>query len=175
MVRPPINDGLSRAYLEYSRAGGGIRRPEVMLIESGVEMHRFSSTKQIKNGKLYPTNSKDWAGGSWWVLNEDYRKIISRFKKGNLNLGTTARSALAVQPSWSLMDVTIKAVVIHDMYVFHGRGSTQYLDVLPNGISITLAGWPDVTQIYIPGMRGAARRNLRVKKQKVISSHSMGF
>ena len=173
MVRPPVNDGLSRAHPEYSRAGGGIRRPEVMLLESGVELHRFSSTKDIEKDE--PTESKDWAGGSWWVLNEDYRKIISRYKRHNFKLGTTARSALAVQPSWSLMDVTIKAVVIHDMYVFHGRGSTQYNDELPNGTKVTLSGWADVTQIYIPEMRGVARRNLRIKKQKIISSHSFGF
>lgn len=175
MARKPVNDGLSTSHPEYSRASGGIRSPAVRMLEEGQVVFRFASTKQIRNGKLYPTNSDDWANGSWWVLEEDYRKIISRFKQGDLNLGTTARSALAVQPSWSLMDVSIKGFLLNDMYVFHGSGSTQYNDVMPNGMTMTLQGWPDITQIYVPGMRGDARRNIRIRKQKIIASHSWGF
>jgi hypothetical protein len=31
-----------------------------------------------------------------------------------------------------------------------------YRDELPNGMFVTLSGWPDIDRIYIPNMRGAA-------------------
>ena len=73
------------------------------------------------------------------------------------------------------MDVSIKAYLIDDMKVFTGAGSTQYHDMMPNGMRMTLTGWSDIQQIYVPNMRGQAKQNIRVKRQKVISSHSFGW
>lgn len=170
-----VNQDLSTNHPEYVYASRGIRSPQVETLPAGQVLFRFASTKIIKNGELFPSDSSRWANGAWWVLEEDYRKIITRFLQGKLPLGTTARSAVAVQPSWSLMDVSIKAYIINEMRVFKGVGSTQYHDMMPNGMRMTLTGWSDISQIYIPNMRGQARPNIRVKRQKVISSNSFGW
>ena len=150
-----INEGLTKSGPDFLKASVGISRPDV--------------------ATLVESNSRDWANGPWWVREDDYRKIIARFQTSELSLGTTARSALAVQPSWSLMDVSIKARVIHDMNVFVGSGSTQYHDVLPNGMKMTLPGWPDIQQVYIPNMRSVGRANLEIMRQKIIQSHAFGW
>ncbi len=152
-----------------------MRRPEVVLLSQGDILFRFASTTRLQNGQQVATDSSKWANGAWWVSESDYRKIIQRFSQSKLNLGIVARSALAVQPSWSMVDVSIKAYLLNDMNVYAGSGSTQYRDVLPNGMSITLPGWSDITQIYIPGMRGAARSNIKVMRQKIVKSHAWGF
>lgn len=170
-----VNLNLETSHPEYSVAKRGIRSPEIVTLAANQVLFRFASTKIFKNGELFPSDSSRWANGPWWVLEEDYRKIVARFLQGKLSLGTTARSAVAVQPSWSLMDVSIKAYLIDDMQVFSGTGAAQYHDMLPNGMRMTLAGWSDITQIYVPNMRGPARSNIRVKRQKIISSHSFGW
>ena len=170
-----INDGLSSSHLEFKRASEGICKPVVELLKADQFIFRFAGTEKIEKGKRVPSKSSEWADGAWWILAEDHRKIIAAFRANGLNLGTTARSALAVQPSWSLMNVSIKAFLLNDMYVFSGKGQTQYRDTLPNGMTTTLSGWPDIKQVYIPGMRGASKRNIRVTKQKVVRSHSFGF
>ncbi len=170
-----VNDSLTTDHPEFSRAAAGIRKPTVVTLDAGQVIFRFASTERIENGKRLPTNSADWANGAWWVKEADYRIIISEFLKSKLSLGTIARSAAAVQPSWSLVDVSIKAHIINDMKVFEGVGAPQFNDSLPNGMKMTLSGWPNVSQLYIPNMRGTARGNIHIQRQKVISSHSFGF
>ena len=169
-----VNDDLEVTKAEYSRAAQGIRAPEIITLPAGQVIFRFASTMRLDKGTRKPTNSADWVRGAWWVTETDYQKIISRFRSGSVSLGTVARGALAVQPSWSLMDVSIKAHLLNDMKVYTGQGSTQYHDVLPNGMKMTLPGWADIKQLYLPGMRGSALSNVRVQRQKIVKSHSWG-
>lgn len=48
--------------------------------------------------------------------------------------------------------------------------SCGYRELLPNGVVVTLQGWPDIDQIDIPGMRGAAFGALEIVRQKIITT-----
>ena len=168
-----FNDNLASTKKEIERASQGMKRPTVVLLSAGDRIFRIASTKKASTGEPIP--SSDWASGSWWFAEADYARIVSRFQAGKLPLGTVARSAGAVQPSWSLMDVSIKAELLHDVYVYVGKGSTQYRDQLPNGWFVTSKGWPDINQIYIPGMRTGTRAAIRVLTQKIIQTNTFGF
>lgn len=168
-----INANLATTQEEYSTACGGMRAPRVITLPAGTVLFRFASTKRMDSGNSVP--SKFWARGAWWVQEHDYRTIIARYQAGALSLGTVARSAAAVQPSWSNMDVSIKARLLDDVNVYIGKGSTQYRDQLPNGMFVTLQGWPDIDQIYVPGMRGSSFAAFQIVRQKTIGTDSFGF
>jgi len=168
-----LNADLEATMLEFDRASQGMRRPTIVTLAAGLRLYRFASTKNTKTGDGIP--SGQWARGAWWFQEECYKKIIQRYQAGKLGLGTVARTAGAVQPSWSLMNVSIKAELMQDLKVYVGKGSTQYRDELPNGMHVTLSGWPDVDQIYIPDIRGAAFFALRIIRQKIITTDSFGF
>jgi hypothetical protein len=159
--------------LEYARAAAGIRNPTVVTLSAGDTIFRFASTRNPQTGADIP--SDQWARGAWWFREADYRTIVQRYQAGKLGFGTVARMAGAVQPSWSLMDVSIKARLLDDIKVYTGKGSTQYRDELPNGMYVTQTGWPDIDQLYIPGMRGPAFQVLHVIRKKVITTDSFGF
>jgi len=168
-----INQGLDSTKAEFSRAGQGIRNPMVMTLSAGDVIFRFASTKNPLSGADIP--SDQWARGAWWFQEADYRRINERYRAGQLGFGTVARSAGAVQPSWSLMDVSIKARLLDDIEVYAGPGLTQYRDQLPNGMYVTMKGWSDIVQLYIPGMRGPAFRAIQIVRQKIITTDSFGF
>ncbi len=168
-----MNADLEVTKLELSRASQGMRNPQVTTLHAGEAIFRFASTKNPQTGTDFP--SDQWARGAWWFREVDYRLIIQGYQAGRLGLGTTARSAGAVQPSWSLMNVSIKARLLDDIKVYVGKGSTQYRDQLPNGMYVTQTGWPDIDQIYIPGIRGAAFSALQIVRQKIITTDSFGF
>ncbi|QDV27509.1 hypothetical protein [Aureliella helgolandensis] len=168
-----INANLAVSKLELSRAAQGMRAPVVATLKAGDSLFRFASTQNPQTGIDIP--SDQWARGAWWFQESDYRKIIQGYQTGNLGLGTVARSAGAVQPSWSLMNVSIKARLLDDIQVYLGAGSTQYRDELPNGMYMTLSGWPNVTQVYIPGMRGPAFAALQIIRKKIVTTNNLGF
>lgn len=169
----PINADLATTKLEFTRAALGMRRPTVATLKAGDVLFRFAGTKNPQTGADIP--SSQWARGAWWFQEADYRAILLRHRAGGLGLGTVGRSAGAVQPSWSLMNVSIKARLLDDVGVYVGRGATQYRDELPNGMVVTLTGWPDITQVYVPGIRGAAFLALQIVRQKVITTDGFGF
>src|SRR5262245_3074856 len=140
-----IHADLEVTKLEFDRAAVGIRSPTVVTLHAGDPLFRFASSKNPQSGVEIP--SDQWARGSWWFREADYRVILARYQAGRLGLGTVARSAGAVQPSWSLMDVSVKARLLEDIKVYVGMGTTQYRNELPNGMYVTLAGWPDVDQV----------------------------
>jgi hypothetical protein len=168
-----VNEQLEKTKDEFAKASGGMRNPTVTTLHAGDVIFRFASTKNIATGKGNPSNT--WARGAWWFQEADYRKIIENYKAGKLALGTVARSAGAVQPAYSNMDVSIKARVLQDIKVYVGRGSTQYRSQLPNGMYMTLQGWPDIEQIYIPGVHGAAFNALQIVRQKIITTDNLGL
>jgi hypothetical protein len=168
-----LNADLSTTKAELERAQAGIRSPRVVTLSAGEALFRFASTKNQKTGESIPSDR--WALGPWWVQEEDYHKILARFQDGQMGFGTIARAALAVQPSWSNMDVSVKAVLLQDVNVYVGRGATQYHDVLPNGMHVTLTGWPDITQVYVPNLRDLAPQALRVIRKKIITTDPLGF
>ncbi|MFO0959727.1 MAG: hypothetical protein U0800_20200 [Isosphaeraceae bacterium] len=168
-----INADLEATKLEFVCAAQGMRSPAVTTLSAGDELFRFASTRNPQTGAEIPSDR--WARGAWWFREEEYRKILQRYHAGRLGLGTVARSAGAVQPSWSLMDVSIKARLLQDIRVYAGKGSTQHRDELPNGMFMTLAGWADITQIYIPGIRGPAFHALQIVRQKIVTTDNFGF
>ena len=168
-----VNADLESTKLEFDRAVRGMRNPTVVTLHAGIPLFRFASTKAPQSGIDIP--SDQWARGAWWFQEDDYRAILRRYHAGHLGLGTVARSAAAVQPSWSVMNVSIKARLLHDIKVYVGKAATQYRDELPNGMYVTLTGWPDVEQVYIPGIRGPAFCALHIIRQKIITTDSFGF
>lgn len=168
-----MNHDLSLTRLEYNRATVGIRSPRVVTLKAGDVVFRFGSTKNPHTGAAIDPSL--WARGAWWFQEPAYRRIIETFQAGKLGLGTVARFAGAVQPSWSNMDVSIKAELVHDINVYIGKGARQYRDQLPNGMFVTLSGWPDIDQLYIPGLRGPSFAALRIIRQKIVTTDSFGF
>ncbi len=168
-----LNTGLETTKDEFHRASLGIRNPHVVMLQAGDALFRFASTQNLKTGDSIP--SSEWAKGPWWFLEEDYRKVIDRHQASSLGLGTIARAAGAVLPSWSLMDVSIKARLRYDTKAYIGKGRTQYRDELPNGMYMTLTGWPDIDQVYIPNLRGEAHVALEIVRQKRVTTDPFGF
>ena len=173
MATITLNDDLESSKREYDRAAKGMRHPQIITLQAGDEIFRFASTKNPQTGT--DLSPDQWIRGAWWFAEADYRLIIERYLRGKMSLGTVARSAGAIQPSWSLMNVSIKARVIQPIKVYQGKGSTQYRDELPNGMYVTLTGWPDIQQLYIPDMRGNALTALQIVRKKIISTDSFGF
>ena len=168
-----INADLETSKDEFHRASLGIRNPQVVTLQAGDALFRFASTQNLKTGDSI--SSSGWAKGPWWFREEDYRKVIDRHQSGSLGLGTIARAAGAVLPSWSLLDVSIKARLRYDTKAYIGKGRTQYRDQLPNGMYMTLTGWPDIDQVYIPNLRGHAFVALEIVRQKRVTTDRFGF
>ena len=137
--------------------------------------------------RYYPPCGESWktstGTGPWWIRERDYRRIISAYeaergKHGEdaLSLGFLGRAAVAVQHSWSKVDVVVKAQVVEDINVFAGRGQRQYREWLRANIYITLSGWPQIEQLFIPnlgdqnGLTELGRRALLVLRKKTITS-----
>lgn len=168
-----VNEHLERTKLEFERALAGIRVLKVVSLPVGTAVFRFASTRRPDTGEAILSTA--WAHGPWWFREADYRRILTHFHTGALGLGTVARAAGAVQPSWSLMDVSIKAYLRFDTEVYVGKGKTQYRDMLPNGMFVTLAGWPDIDQLYIPGLSGPSFITLDIVRQKIVTTDGWGF
>ena len=62
-----------------------------------------------------------------------------------------------------------------DTNVYLGKGKTQYRDPLPNGMFMTLTGWPDIDQVYLPNSRGSAFAALQIVRQKIVTTDSFGY
>ena len=74
------------------------------------------------------------------------------------------------------MNVSIKARLVKDINVYVGKGATQYRDLLPNGMYVTLKGWPNIDQVYVPAMKvGHAIHAFRIIRKKIITSDGFGF
>ncbi len=164
-----LNADLTLAQLP-SDAVEGLRQPRVVTLQAGQILFRFASSDRPK---------ETWAARPWWMYEHDYRKIIQTNDESDLSLGLLGRWAMAVPQSVSKMDVVIKAVVLQDVNAFCGLGRTQYRDLLPNGMWLTLRGWPHVNQLYIPNVGDAHGRTLlgyqalTVLRQKLVSSHQL--
>lgn len=170
---PIINADLETTKDEYHRVALGIRNPRIVTLPAGEALFRFASARRLDTGESIA--SSEWAKGAWWLFEADYRLIIQRHQSGGLGLGTVGRAAAAVLPSWSAMDVSIKARLLHDIKVYVGKGLPQFRDPLPNGMYMTIRGWPEIDQIYIPNLRFAASRALQIVRQKRITTDSFGF
>jgi hypothetical protein len=165
----PLNDALNLSQLPDS-ARRGLRSPRIVTLTAGQILYRFASTSS-------PAHL--WAAGPWWMYEHDYHKIIAQHQQGKLSLGYLGRSAMAVQQSWSKMDVVVKAVVSQDIKAFAGRGRTQYREMTPNGMFITLTGWENVEQLFIPnigdrnGRTSLGWQALNVVQQQIVSSQQL--
>jgi hypothetical protein len=178
----PLNDGLDLANLtskERQRILSGMRSPRVVLLHPGEVIYHFASTEGKKKKDLVAIPPSRWTAGAWWTYERDFRKIYAQHLNSDWSLGLTARSANAIQQSWSRVDVMVEAIVIKEINAFAGQGRTQYREMAPNGMYITLLGWPDVTQLYIPnivdrhGLTALGREALDVRSQGVIDSQQL--
>lgn len=132
----------------------GMRSPRAVRLGAGEVLYRFASSDAPE---------ATWAAGAWWLYERDFRKIVEQFRLSRgrhgadgLTLGWLGRVAAAVRQGWSRTDVLVKAAVRKEVGAFAGRGRTQYKERAPNGILYTYSGWPDVEQLYIPGIGGRA-------------------
>lgn len=168
-----INPDLERTRQEFAEACKGIRRPRVKTLRAGDILYRFASSINVK--KLTPIDKSEWSMRPWWVQREDYRHIVQAYRSGKLAFGTVARMALAVVPSMSNMDRSIKARLKNDINVWVGEASTQYRDMMPNGIFVTAYGWRGIEQVYIPGVPDSIVRGLQIIRQAPIETDNLGL
>jgi hypothetical protein len=42
-------------------------------------------------------------------------------------------------------------------------------------MAVTMGGWPDVEQLYIPGLKGEAFAALKVEEQELVTTDGFGF
>lgn len=178
----PLNAGLDLSqFTDHARRG--MRSPAVVTLRAGEALFRFASTAR-HDGTSIPSNT--WAASPWWMYEADYHAILAVHRQSQAahgrngqTLGMVARGAMAIQQSWSRLDVRIKAVVLQDINAFLGLGRTQYRELAPNGMYFTLPGWPDVRQLYIPnisdrtGLTPLFRQALDVRTQKIVSSQQL--
>lgn len=169
---PNLNPNLATTKLEHARAAAGIRNPAVTVLVPGEDVYRFASSVQPGTG--HAVSPARQATGPWWFRSRDWQKILKSYLKGSFSLGTTARIAGAVQWSWSRMDVLLKARVVAAIEVWEGQGLPQYRDVLPNGMTVTLRGLPDVVQLYVPGMPRSASAFQLIDRLEVASTDQHG-
>ncbi len=165
---PRYNPNLQQTRLEFDRASAGIKNPTVTVLLPGEDLYRFASSVDPRTGRKVPASVQ--LQGPWWFRSRDWQKILKDYLKGSFSLGTTARIAGAVQWSWSNMDVLLKARVLDEIEAWEGPGLPQYRDILPNGMAVTLRGFPDVVQLYIPGMRTGTAAALRLIDQLEVAS-----
>jgi len=167
-----INDGLAKSLLEYGRAEKGIRDPRVTILQPGEDLYRFTSSRLP--GSKTPTPFSRQVHGPWWFRSRDWQKVLLSYLSGRFSLGTVARIAGAVQWSWSDMDVLLKARVVDPIEAWEGHGRPQYRDVLPNGMAVTLTGFPNIVQLYIPGMPAASAGLRLIDRISVASTNAKG-
>lgn len=163
-----LNENLQKLRVDYDYAATGIRNPAVTVLMPGEDLYRFASSVDPGSGRKVSLQAQ--VGSGWWFRSRDWQKILKAYLSGALNLGTVARIAGAVQWSWSNMDVFVKARVLAEVEAWEGFGRPQYRDILPNGMAVTLRGFPNVVQLYIPGMRSGAAGALRIVDRLEVAS-----
>ncbi len=167
-----VNEKLATTRVEYEQAARGIRDPKATVLALGEDLYRFSSSRTPGSGAPMPAIRQ--TSGPWWFRSHDWQKILRTYLKGPFRLGTVARFAGAVQWSWSDMDILLKARVTQGIEAWEGTGLPQFRDILPNGMTVTLKGFPDVVQLYIPGMPDAAHALRLVDRLSIASSTAHG-
>jgi len=161
---------------ERTRILSGMRSPRVVMLGIGEPIYRYASTV---NNKGMPVPATLWAAGPWWIRERDYQLILAESQRSGMTHGFVARTANAVQQSYSKVDALVEAVVIKEINAFAGRGQTQYREMAPNGMYITLRGWADVTQLYIPNLsdRGSLTplfsQAFQIRRQQTIYSQQL--
>jgi hypothetical protein len=174
-----LNDNLDIKTLpdwEQKRIYSGMRAPRVITLHAGESLYHFASTQNYQ-GAAIPAGR--WAAGPWWIKSHDYQKIVNESKRSGMTMGYTARVSAAIQQSYSRVDVVVEAMVVKDIMAFAGAGQKQHREMAPNGMYITMGGWNDVTQLYIPniadrnGLTALFGQALVVKKQEVINSQQL--
>lgn len=164
----PVNFDLNSSKLEFNRAAMGMKNPRVVVLPQGEVLYRFCSSRDGRTGKA--VDPSKLVQGAWWIDQAAFERIYETYRANSLNLGTIARSAAAVQWTWSDMDLLLMAKLTSDVQAYRGQGSAQYRDVLPNGMTVTLKGWPEIEQIYVPNMRGDAALAFKVLRTVPIGS-----
>jgi hypothetical protein len=142
---------LTTDHPEYQAAAGGIRSPKPATLFKGEVVMRFVASTHPTTGAAIPP--AQWREGAWWIREKDFYAIVDKAKDGTLPVGFAFRSALAVMPSYSPMDRCIKAIAQANVDCFAGPAKPQYREMLENGMYITMPGWPEIEQLYIPEMR----------------------
>ncbi len=184
----PLNHGLDLKLLsekEQRRILAGMRSPKVEPLHVGQILYHFGSTEGNRKGHgVVAVPPPRWAAGPWWFHERDYRRIYAEYLDSQLSLGLVGRSALAIQQSYSRVDVLVEAVVVKEINAFTGDGRPQHREMAPNGMFFTLPGWPGIMQIYIPNivdrrtdgvttLNALGREALDVRSQGVIQSQQL--
>ena len=112
------NPDLEKTKLEFDRASGGMRSPQITTLSEGDVLFRFGSTKNLQTGATIP--SDQWARGAWWIQEGDYRKVIQNFQAGKLGLGTVGRME-AIKDSLNLAHAFVRAQALDPAAARHKR------------------------------------------------------
>ncbi len=99
--------------------------------------------------------------GPWWIGCSPFEALQKNAERREQTLSEAARQSLAVDFTWSRLDVLHKALIQTPLSAWAGTPQTQRIRrTLPN------RRWePDreVTQLYIPGLEQPDPRNPRQK------------
>lgn len=170
-----LNAGLSLDTVSPELRGlveSGIHNAAVRALPPGMRLYRFASDK---------LDRAFWPAGPWWVDRSTFNHIVQQAirQPAGFGVGWSARRALAIRQQWSRVNILVEAEVAEKIYVFHGRGTTQYREPTPNGMYITWEAWRNVEQLFLPyisdrhGLTPLGRRALHIYRMAQISSFQL--
>ena len=119
------------------RAEKGIISPKPELLKLGECIYRFSSSDRGTFG---------YQAGEWWIREADFDEIVERAARKGVDLGQKAHWDLAVLPSWSKMNIVVKARVTGRIWAWVGLAKPQQ-ELSPNGRAIRMYGHRTVHQL----------------------------
>ena len=169
-----INAGLTLASVGPVVAGlvtSGIRSPKVRKLPPNMKLYRFANAD-------YPKLS--WPLGPWWFGRQAFNQIVQQeIKDPDFGLGWAARKHLAIRQCWSKANGLVEATVSEEIFVFAGRGTTKYKELLPNGMQITWVAPSNVEQLFLPnictraGFTAEGKRALSIYRSATVESYQL--
>lgn len=163
---------------EKDRIKSGMISPRVRKMSPGTKLFHVADAERAAKGKRSSGSATlefaDVEAGCWWYGQKAFNKMmeycVQADREKNRGLGYAAREACAILPIWNDCDVLVEAILVKTAPVFYGVGRAQ------SDGKITLSGWEDIHQWYIPGLtalttdaQGNRHFKLSPEGQKLVS------
>lgn len=171
-----INSGLSLQTVGTKTAAdvtSGIRSPRVRKLTPGTKLYRFGNAD-------FPPSS--WPCGAWWFGRTAFNRIVQdAIANPDFGLGWAGRKKLAVRQCWNKVNGLVEATIKEEIYIFAGRGTHQYHEMMPNGMKITWLAPANIEQWYLPnislprgaGLTAEGRQALSVYRTAKVESYQL--
>ncbi len=141
------------------RAEKGIISPQPELLKPGECIYRFSSSDRGTFG---------YQAGEWWIREADFDEIVERAARKGVDLGQKAHWDLAVLPSWSKMNIVVKARVTGRIWAWVGLAKPQQ-ELSPNGRAIHMYGHRTIRQLFLDDVIKRHANEAKDPTQKPVS------